>query len=420
MKQIIILCLWILFSFQALGEETWREKISRRLPWSAAYKTEKQEKQRRKEFAQKLVSMNPHELTALDSELRGNTNNASTLEEMKVLARQEIYARIARNEQDEFLQIFARALKARLSSVLNDEKMASHFFEIFQDTARGNPPRAYRNILKEFLDENEDALRKLSLPKEQLESMANYEGQTPTAITPLEENLKWTRESADEFFATFKANAAGYPSEARRKALRKIFDDNAEYIKKLPFSTKQIKRMEQYMSDIEISLMFLEGGLERAEGDADKFFAVLKAVVYSPTEAYQDALKNFFEAKAETIKQLPFSFKQVKYMDKYVDSMKTSIILLEGGLEQARGDADKFFAIFKAAVYSPTEEYKKALEIFFLKNAETILSLGLSTKQIRYMDRHIDSSAVSAKLLEGSFEINKANCPNDMETLFRP
>ena len=221
--------------------------------------------------------------------------------------------------------------------------------------------------------------------------MANYEGQTPTAITgiPLEEKLTWTRESADEFFATFKANAAGFPSEARRKVLKKIFDDNAEYIKKLPFSTKQIKRMEQYMSDIEISLMFLEGGLERAEGDADKFFAVLKAVVYSPSETYQDALENFFKAKAKTIKQLPFSFKQVRYMDKYIARMETSIILLEGGLEQAKGDADKFFTIFKAAVYSPSKQYQNALEIFFLKNTETILSLGLSAKQIRYMDRHI-------------------------------
>ena len=123
-----------LFSFKPTGEETWRERVSRRLPWSAAYKTRKAGKTAKKRIRTKTeVSMNPHELrAALDSELRGNTNNVSTLEEMKVLARQEIYARIARNEQDEILQILftttmlmSRVLKARLSSILNDEKMAS-------------------------------------------------------------------------------------------------------------------------------------------------------------------------------------------------------------------------------------------------------------------------------------------------------
>ena len=83
--------------------------------------------------------MNTHELTALDSELRGNTDNVDTLKEMKALTRQEIYTRVNQNQQDEILEILTPALKTRLGSILNDEKTAPQFFEVFQDAAWGIP-----------------------------------------------------------------------------------------------------------------------------------------------------------------------------------------------------------------------------------------------------------------------------------------
>ena len=106
-------------------------------------------------------------------------------------------------------------------------------------------------------------------------------------------------------------------------------------------------------------------------------------------------------------------------MNQYIVRPKVAVIFLEGGLVQAGGDADKFLAIYKAArlpLYNSA--YQKVLKKFFMKNSEAILSLGLSRKQIRYMDRHIGGSIVSNKMLEDSFKINKANCAGDVETLF--
>ena len=114
MNNISILCLSLLFSIQTHGAGKWWEKISRRLPWSAAYKMEKQEKQRRKEFAQKLDSMNDHELVAFDLELKSASYRIDTIEEMKALVREKVYTRVNQNERDEILQIVAQSLKARL------------------------------------------------------------------------------------------------------------------------------------------------------------------------------------------------------------------------------------------------------------------------------------------------------------------
>ena len=443
-----------------------------------------------KNFARTLNSMEAYELVAFDLELKSESYGINTIEEMKALVRKKIYARIIQNEQDEILQILAQSLKARLDSVLNNEKTASHFFVIFQDAASGDPPMAYRNTLKEFffahtaeimaldfrpeeikalnqaissfdvsikilqemlersenadeffaifkavttsypsdedksalkkfLNDNRRKLKKLSLPTEYFEYVDSYMNKTPTEVTPLEEGLKWTG-NADEFYATFNTLAVRNPTDNHRQMLNKFFDDNTKTVKKLPFSAKQIKRMEKYIDDMEISIMFLKGGLEQAGGDADKFFDIFKAITsFSPTKEYKEELEKFFEDNAEYIKKLPFSTKQIKYMDRYIDSIKTSIILLEGGLAQAGGDGDKFFAVFKTiAVLLPTKEYKKALEKFFLKKAETILSLELSAKQIRYMDRYIDAPSVSARILDASLKKSRENCAVNAETLF--
>ena len=199
-----------------------------------------------------------------------------------------------------------------------------------------------------------------------------------------------------------------------------MFDDNTEMIVKLPFSAKQIKYMNGYVDSAKVSIVFLEGSLKQAGGDADKFFDVFKATTnLSSYYPHQKVLKKFFLKNAESIKKLPFSAKQIKYMNGYIDKAIISIIFLGGVLERAEGDADTFFAIFKATTnLSSYYAHQRVLKEFFLENAEAILSLGLSAKQIRYMDSYIDVSSVSAKLLEASFKTNKANCADNIETLF--
>ena len=512
--------------------------------------------------------MDSHELTALDSELKNDYHDIGTIEEMRVLVREEIYARISQNERDEILEVLARDLKARLDSVLNNEKTAPHFFEIFQDSARGNPPRAYRNILKEFflanteeiialvpnleeikalnqaissfdisikilqktldtrksaddffailkavtashpsdedkdalktfLDDNRRKLKKLSLSTEYFEYIDSYMNQTPTAITPLEEGLELA-EDADKFFANFKANASIFASKTKRKAWEEIFDDSAETIKKLPFSIEQIKYMNAYAKSPKVMTILLGGALERAarDRDADKFFGVFKTVarIFASEEErrnrkkffnnnaetikklpfsteqisyinafvndpkvtnifLEEALeraardrdadkffgvfrtvarifaseeerrnrKKFFNNNAETIKKLPFSTEQISYMDAFVNDPKVTNIFLEGALERAGRDrdADKFFGVFKATAWVlASEEERRGRKKFFLENVDAILSLGLSSKQIRYMDRYIDDPSVSAKILKASLKTNKKNCAVHTTTLF--
>ena len=222
--------------------------------------------------------------------------------------------------------------------------------------------------------------------------------------------LKWTGESADEFFATFNALAVQNPTNSQLEALHKFFFKNIRTIRKLPFSAKQVERMNKYINMISTSIMFLKGALQRAEGDADEFFAIFKAVTnVNPSRTYKVDLNHFFDYNAKTIKKLPFSAEQVKYMNNYINLIETSIIFPTGALERAEGDADEFFAIFKAvAVPNPSRAYKKALAKFFLKKAKIIFSLGLSTEQIQYMDRYIDSPKVSSKILEDSLRKNCA------------
>ena len=248
MKQTIIYCFLLLFSLQTHGAKKWREKMSRRLPFTTAYKMEKLEKQRRKEFIQRLNSMEAYELVALDSELKSESWGIDTIEEMKVLARQETYARINQNQQSEILEILDRDLKARLSSTLNDERPASHFFAIFQDTARGNPPRAYRDILKEFFFTHADEIMALDFHTEEIRVLNQAIYSLNASIKILQATLDRAK-SADTFLTAFDAVAIPAPHRKNKEALNHFFDLNSKKLGRL-LSPEQAQMMDTYINRI--------------------------------------------------------------------------------------------------------------------------------------------------------------------------
>ena len=120
-------------------------------------------------------------------------------------------------------------------------------------------------------------------------------------------------------------------------------------------------------------------------------------------EEYKKALDQFFVDNAKKIEKLDFSAKQVERIDHYVNHIPTSITLLKGGLKHARGDADKFTAIFEAVAYpsSPVGEYKKALNQFFVDNSEDVWKLNFSPEQIERINRYVDRNGTSTVLLKG-------------------
>ena len=141
MKNISILCLSIFFSIQTHGAGKVREWAYRfLLPFTETAKTYKLEKKQRKQLAKSLNSMSNHQLVALSLELKSDFQGIGTLEEMKALTREEIYARIAQNEQDDILQVLDLSLKERLGSILNDEKTAPHFLKSSRMSPREIPP----------------------------------------------------------------------------------------------------------------------------------------------------------------------------------------------------------------------------------------------------------------------------------------
>ena len=248
-KNALILCFSVFFSVQTHGAGKWREKISRHLPFTTTYKLkkwEKSENQRRKQLSKRVNSMSDRELVVLDLELKNESHDIDTIKEMKALARKEIYTRISQNEQDEVFQILAPALKMRLSSILNDEKMAPHFFEVFQDAARGNPPRAYRNILKEFFLAHADEIMALRPTPTEIGILSRAIYSVDVSMRILQETLDET-ESADTFLATFDAVAIPAPNKKNKEALKHFFDLNSEKLGKL-LSQEQADLMHTYIN----------------------------------------------------------------------------------------------------------------------------------------------------------------------------
>ena len=240
----LILCLSILFSVQTHGAGKWREKISRHLPWSAAFKVKKleqKEKQHREQLIKKVNSMNNHQLAVLDLELK-STYDIKTVEEMKELAREEVYARIVQDEQGEILQVVNLSLKERLGSILNNPATASRFFETLQDVAKGNPPGVYRNILKEFFFANVREIMALEPGPEEMGILNQAIYSIDVSIRILQETLD-RAESADTFLAAFDASTILAPNKRYQKSLQNFFAANKEKLEKL-LSAEQAEVMD--------------------------------------------------------------------------------------------------------------------------------------------------------------------------------
>ena len=399
-----MVCLFTLFSVQTHGEGKLRKRFSRFLPFVAP-KARKLEKKRKTQLVKMATSLSDLELAVLDMELKGHADDIEIVDEMALMAREEIYRRIGGDEQAKILDMLAPSLKARLGSILSNPKTAPHFFATFQDAARGDLPEKYRSILQEFLSANTEDIMALNPNPKQLQGMIEATQPIDASIKILQEVLD-RGEGVNEFFATFNAVAWPSPSEEYRKALNQFFKDNTDALAELPFSTKQAERIDRYVYYLETSIVLLKGGLKQARGDANKFFALFDTIANvgpPPSNEYKKILNKFFIDNTDALAELPFSTEQAKRIDRYVYHISTSIVLLKGGLKQARGDANKFFALFNtiaASDPSPSKEARDSFSKFFMDNAEKIMNLGPSLEQIKELNNYIGRFSTSLKILE--------------------
>ena len=406
-----------------------------------------------------MTSLSDLELVVLDLELRDHADNIETMEQMAQLAREEIYRRISQDEQVEILKFFLPALKARPDSILSNEKAflpqgpkgilqdflsvndgnitalvptpkhlqgligatqsidtsikilqkvidrresADEFFAVFEAIAWRSPSDEYRNALNEFFKDNADTLEKFPFSPEQVKHIERHVKRVSTGIVLLKGGLQQATGDADQFFAIFKAVTSFDSNDKYADALNEFFKDNADTLEKFPLSPEQVKHIERYVKRISTGIVLLKGGLQQAKGDADQFFAIFKAVTsFDSNDKYKDALNKFLKDNADTLEKFPLSPEQVKHIERYVKRISTGIVLLKGGLQQAKGDADQFFAIFEAVTnFNSNDKYKDALSKFFTDNAETIMNLELSFDQIQYLNHYINRYSTSLKILE--------------------
>ena len=465
MKSIVIVCLFTLLSIQTHGAGKWRKRFSRFLPFIAP-KAHQLEKQKEEQLAEKMASLSNLELVVLDLELRGHADNVETLEKTAQLAREEIYRRISRDEKVEILKILVPALTARPGSVLSDGNLpknpkgilqdflslndgninalvptpkhlqdligatqsidtsikllqevlargegADEFFAIFKAIAWPSPDSKYRNALNKFFTENAEAIGKLPFSAEQAKYIRYYIYLSTTAIVFLEGALKRARGDADKFFAIFKAVSAKSPVEKFQEDLNQFFTGNAKAIGELPFTAEQVKHIIYYIYRTPTTIVFLEEALKRAQGNADEFFAIFKAITTeSPSTDFQDDLNQFFTGNAKAIGELPFTAEQVKHIIYYIYRTPTTIVFLEEALKRAQGDADEFFAIFKAiTTESPSTDFQDDLNQFFTGNAKAIGELPFSAEQAKYMRYHIYRKETAMVLLEGALKRTQGN-----------
>ena len=460
MKNTVIVCLFALFSMQTHGTGKWRKRFSRFLPFIAS-KAHKLEKQKEEQLTEKMASLSNLELVVLDLELRGHADNVETLEKTAQLAREEIYRRISQSEQVEILKFFLPTLKARPSNILSDgnfpkgtkgilqdflsvnagnitalvptpkhlqdltratqsidasikilqemldrRESADEFFAVFEAIAWASPSKKYRKNLDKFFTDNAKTIGELPLTAEQVKHIRYYIYKPTTAIVFLEGALKRARGDADEFFAIFKAITAESPSMDFQEDLNQFFTGNAEAIGELPLTAEQVKHIRYYIYRPATAIVFLEGALKRARGDADKFFTIFKAVsAKPPRDEFRSDLNQFFTSNAKTVGEIPLSAEQVKYIRYYIFMPETAIVFLEGALKRARGDADKFFAIFKAITAEPPRDIFRAnLNQFFTGNAEAIGELPLSAEQVKYIRYYIYMPETAIVFLEGALK----------------
>ena len=105
------------------------------------------------------------------------------------------------------------------------------------------------------------------------------------------------------------------------------------------------------------------------------------------------------------MRKLSFSAEQVKSITECINRPQTWIVLLEGALKRARGDADKFFAVLDASAWgSPDEDDRRALNKFFANNAKALGELSFSAEQAKGITKYINKPETWIVLLEGALK----------------
>ena len=406
MKNIFTLCFFLLFSAQTHGAGKWRERFSRFLPFVAP-KARKLEKNRKTQLAKMATSLSDLELAVLDLELKGHADDIEIVDEMALMVREEIYRRIGKGEHANFLEILNPAWKTQLDSILNDSKTALDSFGRLQNFTQKDPLREYRNILDKFFFANTKDIVAFNPTSKQSKNIKKAIYTTDVSTKILQEMLNRGR-NAEDFFATFNIMALPSPPNKYQNTLDNFFTKNAEGIGELSLSPEQIEHISRYIERIPTLIAFLKQGLEHSEGNADKFFAIFKAVSWQshPTDSYQNELDSFFTGNIDAIGELSLSAKQIEHISRHIERIPTLIAFLKQGLKHSEGDADKFFAIFKAVSWQshPTDSYQNELDSFFTGNIDAIWELSLSAEQIEHISRHIERIPTLIALLKQGLE----------------
>ena len=354
--------------------------------------------------------MEAHELATLDAELKKDFYGLDIIEEMKVLISVEIRRRMSQKERGEIL-----------GEGLSWTGSADKFYAFFKANASIHTfsikkTKERMKSLRDIFLKNAESIKKWPFSFQQIKHMNDYMKGPEVATVFLEgvlERIERGRGNVDDFFYVFRAVSIGHHSQEEQRSWKIFLNNNTEAIKKLPFSIEQIEYINEYANDSKVTTILLEGALERAGGnankffDTNKFFDVFKAIA-GVVSSHEQRMgwKNFFNNNDEVIKKLPFSIKQIKYIKLHVDNSEVTAMLLEGAFERAGRDANNFFSVLEAiASLFPTQEEQRGWKNFFLKNADTIL---LSDKQIRYIERYIGDSIIS----------NKTKCAGTVQMLF--
>ena len=411
MKNMALFCICLLFSVQTYGAGKWRERIYRFLPFIApkAYKLEKREKAR---LDKTVTSLSDRELLALDTELKNNTEGINTLEQMRQRAKQEIHRRILQNGQNEILEASVPPLTTWPNNLLNNEKTAPQFFEFFQNAARSYLPEKYKDILRDFILANGKKIMALNPTHEQLKVLSKAIRSFDFPINILQETLDGGK-NARQFLTAFDTIAWPSPSDEYRKALDTFFKDNAGAIAELSFSPKQTKRITRYVKKRSTYTVLLKSALKQAGRDAGKFFAIFDVIARmgDSSISYKYVLENFFSDHAEALAELSFSPQQTRRIINHIDQRSTTIVLLESALKQARGDADKFFAIFDALTWgNPSGIFRDILDDIFTGHAEELAELSFSPQQARRILGYIHRASTHTVLLKGALKQAGRKC----------
>ena len=348
------------------------------------------------------------------------TDNAETIEELPLYPKQ--VKRIA-----EYISRIGMSIRFLNMGLNQAGGNADRFFDIFKAITEFPPSESYQDALDKFFTTDAEAIGELSLSAKQIEHIARYINKDSTEMVFLEQGLKRAKD-ADEFFAIFNAIAwASPPDEAYLDILNKFFIQNADRIKEFAFSTKQVERIGLYINRDPTLIVLLEGGLKHAGGDADKFFALFRAIAYDADEPYQDALNTFFIDNAEKIMNLGLSVDQVEYLNHKIGRYSTSIRILELALKKAKHVGD-FFNIFHVIVPdSPKGKAKHIYGNFLTDHARSILDLGPSLDQLDdLVVRYIPSASAFFDTAEAQKKHRKKRkkkrdaCADNVATIFSP